>query len=94
MVCSVDKEVGIGGVVKDPRDELIEPLSGPSNVPLFVVVIELSVDCQPPVLDDEDSVATALASDDEAGSVTVMRWDIVDVKNVVVVEVVGGLLLV
>lgn len=55
---------------------------------------ELSGDVPPLTAEADDSVPPGLTSDEDAGSVTVNRREIVVVINVVVVEVVGGPLLV
>jgi hypothetical protein len=94
VVSSVDRVVGIGNVVIDPKEELDEALSGPTSVPLWVVEIEPSVDGQPSVPEEEDSVASGFASEEDGGSVTVIRREIVVVIKVVVVEVDGRPLLV
>ena len=63
-------------------------------MPLYVVEIELRVDGQPPVLELEESVFSGLASDEDGEIVRINRREIVVVMKVVVVEVVGGPLLV
>lgn len=94
VVSSVDKELGIGKVVIETAAGLTEVDSGLTRDPLCVVVIELSVDGPPPGLKLEDEVVIAPASDEDGLSVTVKRREIVEVRRVVVLEVVGWPLLV
>lgn len=83
VVSSVDRELGIGTVVIEIAAELIDAVSGPIIVPLCVAEIQL-----------EEPVFSGLPSDDDGVIVTVNRREMVVVMNVVVVEVVGGPLLV
>ena len=94
VVSNVNKELGNGTVVIDAAVELIDAVSGPTMVPLCVVEIEPRVDGQPPVLELEDCVFSGLTSDEDGVIVRVNRREMVVVMNVVVVEVVGGPLLV
>ena len=95
IVKNVERELGIGTGVSDPAAELIEAVSGPTMVPLCVVLIELNVDGQPPELELEgEAVAAALTSDEDWVTVTVICREIVVVRKVVVVEVFGVPLLV
>jgi hypothetical protein len=85
VVSSVDRELGIGTVVTKIAAELIDAVSGPTIVPLCVVELELEL---------EEAELSGLPSDKDGVIVTVNRREMVAVMNVVVVEVVGGPLLV
>ena len=92
VVSSVEGgELGIGKVVTEIAEKLIDVVSGPAGVPLCVVEIELSVDGQPPEfeLELEAAVFSGLASDEDGAIVTVTWREMVVVEYVVVVEVVG-----